>query len=497
MFQLFDLLGTPRPAIINFVRRPFSHPLILGHTMSQTAPTDGSADGPSVDRQYVDNRAADSPPAGSPKVDNRRKFIRGSSLLIASALPAAGLAVASGTVSAAASSTSSQPLVPSSASTSLQQREVKLGLIGCGFRGTNVISSLLASQPEDRRWQLTAVADAFPDRMQQALRGLKGKFPQQVAVDSEARCLGLSGYQLLFQQDVDLVILATPPAFRPEHFEAAVAAGKHVYAEKPIAVDVEGVRRFQAANLRAVEQGLVVSVGWPRHQQSQFYATLDQLRGGAIGRIVSARAFQNVRPPNSATSNKPQAERDSQAERAVQLRNWTRHSWASGGPSIEPQVHNLDTMNWLLGAHPVAARPAGASALDGIVGLEDFCNGNGQTADRGHNQPVEFLYADGVSLLSYCQLVEAPQPARRVLTVHGTRGHCDLIAGKIFDSAGRLTWRAPQIASDGGQFDALIDALGNGSQFNQVDVAVEATLTAILGRTANSLGQRVEWNEVA
>ena len=359
-----------------------------------------------------------------------------------------------------------------------------------------VISSLLASQPDDRRWQLTAVADAFPDRMQQALRGLKGKFPQQLAVDSQARCLGLTGYQQLLKRDIDLVVLATPPAFRPAHLEAAVEAGKHVYAEQPIAVDGEGVRRFQAASLQAEKQGLIVSVGWPRHQPKQFQATVDRLRSGAIGRIVAARAFQNVRAPIPAASNKSKPAGDPQAERTAQLRNWTRHSWASGGPWIEPQVHNLDAMNWLLGGHPVAARPADAVVLEGIVEMQDFCSRSGHASGHRPHRPVEFLYADGIRLLSYCQLVETPELATRVLTVHGTQGHCDLITGKIFDAAGRLTWRAPQVPHDSGQFDPLISALNGGSHFNQVDAAVEATLTAILGRTANSLGERVEWNEV-
>lgn len=444
--------------------------------MSQTPPADGS----SLDRQQADGQ----------HVDNRRKFIRGSSLLIASALPAAGLAVANSAISSAAPASSSLQSTLGSASASTRRRELKLGLVGCGFRGINVISNLLASQPGDCCWQLTAVADAFPDRMQQALRGLKGKFPQQVAVDSAARCLGLSGYQQLLEHDIDLVVLATPPAFRPEHFEAAVAAGKHVHSEKPIAVDVEGLRRFQAANLRAIEQGLVVSVGWPRLQQPPFQATLDQLRRRGIGRIVSARAFQNVRSPAPVAPSRSQAERD------LQLRNWTQHAWAGGGPWIEPHVHNLDTINGLFGEHPLAARPAAPSTLSEVAELEDFRSRSGQPGDWGRHQPVEFLYAGGISLLSYCQLVEAPLPAKRVLTVHGTQGHCDLLTGKIFDAAGRLVWRAPQITSESSQFDALTTAITAGSHFNQAAAAVEATHTAILGRTANSRGQRVEWNEL-
>lgn len=446
--------------------------------MSQTPPADGS----SLDRQ----------PADGQHVDNRRKFIRGSSLLIASALPAAGLAVANSAISSTGPASSSRLSTPGPASALAPRlRELKLGLVGCGFRGVNVISNLLASQPDNCCWQLTAVADAFPDRMQQALRGLKGKFPQQVAVDSAARCLGLSGYQQLLEHDIDLVVLATPPAFRPVHFEAAVAAGKHVHSEKPIAVDVEGLRRFQAANLWAIEQGLVVSVGWPRLHQPQFHATLDQLRRQGIGRIVSAQAFQNVRSPAPVAPSK------SQAEPELQLRNWTQHAWAGGGPWIEPHVHNLDTMNGLFGEHPLAARPAASSTLSEIVELEDFRSCSGHPGDWGRHQPVEFLYAGGISLLSYCQLVEAPLPAKRLLTVHGTQGHCDLLTGKIFDAAGRLVWRAPQLTSNCSQFDALIEALAVGSRFNQAAAAAEATLTAILGRTANSRGQRVEWNELA
>ena len=493
--------------------------------MSQPPPADGSAndsvDAPAhvlrnssdADRQRID-AAAESQGASSPKVDNRRKFIRGSSLLIASALPAAGLAAATGMASATASptrlSTGSDHSPDGGALTTAGPREIKLGVIGCGFRGTHVSGSLLASQSAQLRWHLTAVADAFPDRMQQALRGLKGRFPQQVAVDSHARCVGVDGFRQLLERDVEVVILATPPAFRPEHFEAAVASGKHVYAEKPIAVDIEGVRRFQAANRLAIERGLVVSVGWPRHQQAGFEATLEQLREGAIGRIVTAYAFQNVRPPAPLTNGKGHSPRDAQLRNWVHC-NWTHHNWAGGGPWLEPQVHNLDTMNRLLGAHPLAARPAACAKFRGIAELQGFRNGTPASVDSGGHQPIEFLYAGGISLVSYCQLVDSAQRAKRVLTVHGTEGHCDLIEGKIFDSAGRLAWRASEsaqqntsecadqvaAASGCGQFDELIAALSDGGELNQAALAVEATLTAILGRTASSKAQRVEWAEVA
>lgn len=339
-----------------------------------------------------------------------------------------------------------------------------------------VVNNLLATSRPDCHVQLTAVADAFPDSLQRILRGLKSKYPHQVSVDSASRCSGFDGYHQLLECNVDLVLLATPPAFRPQHFEAAVAAGKHIYAEKPIAIDISGVERFQAANQRAIEQHLVIGVGLPRRFQPQYQTTVAQLRCGAIGEIVSAQAIQTVRQPNANPRGK------SRSELEVQLRNWTQHAWASGGPWVEPHVQNLDVINWVLGDHPIEAQP---------VELQRVSSGQPDGPS-----PVEFRYAGGVSVLSQCLLIDGTQPARLSLTVQGSCGHCDLAAGKIFDANGRLVWRATSAGSEDGLTQSLLAAIVEGTELNQAGDAVEATLTAILGRTANSRGERVGWDEL-
>ncbi len=420
--------------------------------------------------------SAESSPGGDRPEDSRRKFIRGSSLLLASALPAAGLSAA-GLSAAGLSATDTSDSVGFQPATAPElRREINVGLVGCGSRGLRVVNNLLAASRPDCCVQLTVVADAFHDSMQRILRGLKGKYPQQVTVDSASRCLGLEGYRQLLQSDVDLVLLATPPAFRPQHFESAVEAGKHIYAEKPIAIDVLGVKRFQAANQRALEQGLVVGVGLPRRFHPQYQATVAQLHSGAIGEIVSAQAIQTVRQPCTFPGGK------SHSELEVQLRNWTQHAWASGGPWVEPHVQNLDVINWLLGDHPLEAQP-----------LEPQRPGSAQSNGPS---PVEFRYAGGVSVLSQCRLLDDSQPARLSLTVQGSRGHCDLAAGKIFDANGRLVWRAMSAERADGLAPSLLAAIIEGTHFNQGADAVEATLTAILGRTASARGQSVGWNEL-
>lgn len=416
--------------------------------------------------------SAEGPPAGDRPEDSRRKFIRGSSLLLAGALPAAGLSAAGLSPTDTADSVG---ILPANAPTA--RREIKVGLVGCGSRGLTVVNSLLAAGRPDCYVQLTAVADAFPDSVQRLLRGLKGKYPQQVTVDSASRCLGLDGYRKLLEGDVDLVLLATPPAFRPQHFEAAVAAGKHIYAEKPIAIDVSGVARFQAANQRALEQHLVVGVGLPRRFHPQYQATVAQLRSGAIGEIVSAQAIQTLRQPNTNSGGRSRS-----SELEVQLRNWTQHAWASGGPWVEPHVQNLDVINWLLGAHPIEAEP-----------LEKQHSGCGHPDGPS---PVEFRYASGVSVLSQCLLLDGSQPTSLSLTVQGSRGHCDMVTGKIFDAGGRLVWRAASAGHEVGLTQSLLATIVDGTDFNRGEDAVEATLTAILGRTASSRGQRVRWGEL-
>ncbi len=452
-----------------------------------------------------------SPPrsTGGNHEDNRRDFLRGSSLLLAGVLPAANARSPLETQRAGTAANCAQP------------RILKIGLIGCGRRGLSVTRELLATASAQLSIHLTAVADVFPDRLQQTLRSLKGQFPQTASVDANHRFVGASGFQALLHSDVDLVLLTAPPSLRPLHFEAAVAAGKHIYAERPIAVDASGIQRFEAANDCAIRKQLAVSVGIPRRSDPRFQATLAQLQQAAIGPLHSAEAYHWLSPPP------PQPRHKQTTQFEFQLRNWRNHHSLSGGPWVESHLQNLDTINWLLNSHPTSAHPS--MSHDSPSRERGFLShlASHDTPSRllphsttplnvrtpastphftSSHSPisndtfiVEFHYPSGLRLLSGCDTTASSQAARSILTVYGSSGHCDLLAGKIFDRNGRLTWQAsnehPQPRRDFGQLSSLLSAIASGESFNQGALAVESTLTAILGRTVAADGRPISWHD--
>ncbi len=448
---------------------------------------------------------APSPSSGSSHEDNRRDFLRGSSLLLAGVLPAAKVRTPQEVGSAVPASRTTAP------------RVLKIGLIGCGRRGLAVTRELLAAANDQLTVHLTAAADLFPDRLQQTLRSLKGQFSQTASVHANRRFVGPAGYQALLESDVDVVLLTTPPALRPQHFEAAVAAAKHIYAERPIAVDAAGVGRFETANASAVQQHLAVSVGLPRRCDPRFQATLAQLQQGAIGSLHSAEAYHWL----GATQLSPRPKHTSEVE--YQLRNWRNHNPLSGGPWVESHLQNLDVINWLLDTHPIAASPLllHDSPSRGFVSpshdspsrdqahlptpptlLASSCAAqfvSPTSPGDNHSSIVEFHYPTGLRMLSGCYTAPTTQSARSKLTVHGSSGHCDILAGKIFDRSGRLTWQAsdelPPTRRDSAQLSSLLSAIASGESLNQGALAADSTLTAILGRMVATHGRPVAWHD--
>jgi myo-inositol 2-dehydrogenase/D-chiro-inositol 1-dehydrogenase len=405
-----------------------------------------------------------SQPAKPPFEDNRRDFIRGSSLLLAGAIP--GSRRDAKTVAS-------------------QTSELRVGLIGCGYRGISLASQVLGEF--QGRAKLTAVADVFPDRMQQAVRSLKGKHPDLLSIDDGKRFAGLDGYQRLLESNVDFVLLATPPAFRPLHVEAAVAARKHVYAERPVATDAPGVRRFQAALEVAKQHRLLVMGGFQRRLEPAYRETLQRLQQGAIGRIVFARVYCNV------PARKPAVRRAAQSELEFQLRNWPHFQWASGDCIVEQHVQNLDVINWLVGDHPVEAQGSG-----GVQARE-----RDELGDVFDHHTVEYSYRGGLRLLSMCR-----QASGCWSTVsewaHGTEGWCDISSGKIYDLNNRLQWRAGDCPPAGlpaaNRFAAFASqdraSLNPGSEdYRSAEHAAESTMTAIMGRMATYSGKLVRWDE--
>ena len=388
---------------------------------------------------------------------SRRDFIKGSSMLLAGgAIP---------------------PSLPRSNLSKIGVEPIRVGLIGCGGRGTAI--ALQALYPLHGEVRLLAVGDVFEDRIQQAMRALRsGPNRDRVDVDPQRRFVGLEAYRKVMESDADLVILAAPPGFRPVHFAAAVAAGKHVFAEKPIATDAPGVRQFLATCQEATERKLAVAVGLQRRHEPAYQATIAKLQDGAIGRINFCRAYWN----QGASWSRPRAQQQTELE--YQLRNWGYFNWLSGDHIVEQHVHNLDVINWLLGGHPERAQGVGGRQVR--TGAEF-----GQVYDH---HTVEFTYRSGVKLLSMCR--QMPNCWNAVGEfAHGSEGWADIAAGKIFDLNNQLTWEAdPLRRGHAGELESLFAAMRSGIFPNEGQYAAESTMTAIMGRMATYSGKEVTWS---
>jgi predicted dehydrogenase len=303
-----------------------------------------------------------------------------------------------------------------------------------------------------------------------------------VEVPSERQFHGFDAYQRAIDSGVDLVILATPPGFRPIHFEAAVAAGKHIFAEKPVAVDGPGVRRVLAANQEAKRKNLMVAIGLQRHHDPRYVETIKRLQDGAIGDILYTRVYWNggglwVRP------REPQ-----QTEMEYQMRNWYYFNWLCGDHIVEQHIHNLDVGNWVRGGiHPVAAQGMGGRQVR--TGKE-----YGQIFDHHF---VEFTYADGTKMFSQCRhmddtSVEVAEHA------HGTKGVAHLNDGGgpwIEGPTGKWKSDAQKVDNHHQEHHDLFAALRRGEIYNECDYGAESTMTAILGRMATYSGKAIRWDE--
>ena len=221
--------------------------------------------------------------------------------------------------------------------------ELRIGVIGCGGRGTGAAANALEASPDSR---ITAVGDLFDERIASCLGHLTS-FGGRAEVAQSNRFVGFQAFEGVLRAPCDVVILATPPGFRPQHFAAAVDAGKHVFLEKPVAVDGTGIRAVLAAAARADERRLAVVAGTQRRHETSYREAMERIRGGAIGDIIAARVFWNMgslwhRQPDPARSDVEN-----------QIRNWLYHTWLSGDHIVEQHVHNIDVANWALDANPV------------------------------------------------------------------------------------------------------------------------------------------------
>jgi predicted dehydrogenase len=359
-------------------------------------------------------------------------------------------------------------------------------LIGCGGRGTGAGSQALSTTG---RVKLVAMCDAFKDRLEGSLATLKNKAAQRadgnaiVDVPEDHKFIGFDGYKQAIAL-ADVVLLATPPGFRPLHFEEAVRQGKHIFMEKPMAVDGPGVRRILAAGEEAKKKNLKIGSGFCLRYCLGQRELVKRLHDGAIGDIVSMRAVYDT-----AGVWDPRATREQcQSEMEYQMRNWYYYVWLSGDQIVEQHCHSLDFVNWVKRAFPVRAQGLGGRQVR---------TGKGYGEIYDHNF-VEFEYADGTRLYSQCR----HQPGTWSLTAQsfqGTKGTAEtrLFDGMVIKASGE-TWRHRNnndIDPYQLEHDVLFDAIRNNKPHHEVEFAAYSSLTSILGRMAIYSGKMVEWDQ--
>lgn len=391
---------------------------------------------------------------------SRRDFLKSSS----------GIALSAGTVA---------QLTMSSGLYAAADDTIKVGLVGCGGRGTGAASQALSTEGNVK---LVAMGDAFDDRLNGALNNLKNSKKDRVAVDDDHKFVGLDAYKKVIDSGVDLVILATPPGFRPMQFEYAVQKGKHVFMEKPVATDAPGVRKVLEAAKVAKEKNLKVGVGLQRHHEGGYLETIKRIHDGQLGDIISMRCYWN----GGGVWDPPLKRENAKSEMEYQLRNWYYYNWLSGDHICEQHIHNIDVCNWVKQGHPVMARGMGGRQV---------------RVDKKYGEiydhfAVEFQYADGSWMFSQCR--HQPNCWNSVSEhAHGTKGFSDINRHVI--QAGGETWRFKKSVQRYDPYqvehDDLFAAIRNNTPYNEGEYGATSTLTAILGRMVCYSGKEISWDE--
>ncbi|MDB5307594.1 MAG: gfo/Idh/MocA family oxidoreductase [Gemmataceae bacterium] len=372
---------------------------------------------------------------------------------------------------------------------------IKVGLIGCGGRGTGAVRNILdaenAINGENPKLEIVAVGDVFKDRAEGAARSFKPKDPKsafqkyanQIKITPDTTFDGLDAYQKVLNAGVDLVILATPPGFRPLHLEAAVRAGKNIFCEKPVAVDATGIRKCFELVDESKKKNIAIVAGTQRRHQKGYIETIKKIQDGAIGKVVTARVAWNSggSPPIWFNARQP-----GQKDSTYQLRNWYHYLWLCGDHIVEQHVHNLDVANWVIGEHPIkatgmggrASRPGGPNANP---------NEFGQIWDHF---AVEYEYKNGVRVFSYCRHI-AGGDSDVSETVFGTTG---------VSRVNNYTINNQEVGSD--DRDAyvqehidLLNSIRAGRPLNELKTVTESTFTAILGRNATYAERWLKWDD--
>lgn len=364
---------------------------------------------------------------------------------------------------------------------SANDKKLKIALVGCGGRGTGAAIQALNA---DDNVELVAMADAFEDRLQGSLANILKEMGEskKVNVKKENQFVGFDAAQKAMDLG-DVVILATPPGFRPQHFEYAVNNGKHVFMEKPCATDVPGVRKVLAAGKKAKENKLNVVVGLQRHYQDNYLAAIDQLKQDKIGKIVSGQVYWN------SAGVWVRERQPGQSELEYQMRNWYYFNWLCGDHILEQHIHNIDVANWFIGEYPISAQGMGGRQVR---------NGKDHGEIFDHHF-VEYTYPSGAVIASQCR--HQPDTMRKVSEFfQGTKGTVstagdrtevkDWAGNMVFEHRGKDDPNPYQV-----EHVKLFESIRNGGVISNAENGAKSTMSAIIGRMATYSGKVINWEE--
>lgn len=359
---------------------------------------------------------------------------------------------------------------------------LKAGLIGCGGRGTGAAVNFFDAGPN---LQIVALGDVFQDRLDTCRATLKKE--RNIEIADEKCFTGFDSYQKVIDSGVDIVLLCTPPHFRPAHVEAAVNAGKHIFMEKPIAVDPVGARSVLISSKKAAQMGLCMISGTIRRVQKDYMETYRRVASGEIGEIVGADIIRNggsLWVKNRLTG---------QSDMEYMLRNWVNFCWLSGDHIVEQFIHEVDVMNWFVGKIPVKAIGWGGRQRRVTGDQYDFFS-------------IDYVYDNGMH--THCaarQISGCSNQKKEIIT--GTKGFADC-SGTIFDLKGNPVWNYPYPKE--GDTDLtwkvkdpfvqehvnLVTAIRSGRQISDAEAQINSTLITIMGRISAYTGKDVTWEEM-
>jgi len=356
---------------------------------------------------------------------------------------------------------------------------LKVGLVGCGGRGSGAANQALKADQNVKLW---ALADAFEDRLNLSLESLQAKdeLAPKLDVPRERRFVGFDAYKNVIDC-CDVVLLCTPPQFRPLHLAAAVAAGKHVFAEKPVAVDAPGVKRVLATCEEAAKKGLSVVSGLCLRYDWRFQETVKRIQNGQIGHVLALQA-NDYRGPIWVKPRQPDW-----SDMTWQMRNWYYFTWLSGDFNVEQHVHFLDVCAWIMqGQYP--AKAVGLGGRQVRTGPE-----------FGHiydHFSVTYEYDDGTRLFSNCrqQANCVPDMSCHVLGTKGTAHLNERKRGmRIKSDAGEWRYDGPENNLYQTEHDELFASIRKGQPINNGEYMAKSTLLAIMGRMAAYTGDAITW----